>query len=77
MSKNQQRETFGTLKTKVYIGEKSTNLHFGKNDKDKMFKFAIGVLKAIQYGDDLDIAIFINKKLRENKISQVTVTARV
>ena len=79
MSQNQQRKTFTTLKTKVYVGEKSTksiNIHFGRNDKDKMLDLATNILRGIQYGSDLDITVFIRKN-RENKISPVTVTARV
>jgi len=74
--KNISRKSFGSIKTKVYFGGKSVNIHFNKDDKDKMFKLVSNILKAIEYGSDLDIAI-PNTKQKENKIYTVTITARV
>lgn len=68
-----RRKYFGSIYTKVYVGEKSVNIHFDKKEKEKAITLARGILQAIENGQSVDIATYY-KKLNKEEKSQVTVT---
>lgn len=69
-----KRKSFeSSIYTKVYVGDKSINIHFGKKDNDKAISMARAILQAIEFGKGIDIAV-PNLKTK-NKLKQVTITS--
>lgn len=68
-----RRRYFDSIYTKVYVGEKSVNIHFNKGEREKAITLARAVLQAIESDQSIDIAAYYTKLNKEEK-SQVTVT---
>ncbi|XOB42292.1 MAG: hypothetical protein ACKKMP_02955 [Candidatus Nealsonbacteria bacterium] len=68
-----KRKYFGSIYAKTYVGDKSVNIHFGKEEKDKAIILARGILQAIENNKSIDIVTYYTKKNKEAK-NQITVT---
>lgn len=75
-TKIMKRKTFeSSIRTKVYVGDKSVNIHFDKKDRDKAISMARAILQAVEFGKDIDIAV-PNIKTK-SKVRQVTITSPI
>ena len=71
-----RRKSFeSSLYTKVYVGQKSVNIHFDKKDRDKALSMVRAILQAVEFGKDIDIAV-PNIKTK-SKVKQITITSPI
>lgn len=71
-----RRKYFGSVKVKSYGGRdvnKTLGIHMAADDKQAI-RFASSILKAIEYGKDIDITVF--KDIRGAKV-QITITSKI
>ena len=73
-----KRKYFGTVKCKVYGGKdtnKTLGIHIPK-DNHQSLELVNSVVKAIEYGKDIDITIYKERTDRKGNIS-ITITSRL
>jgi len=69
-----KRKYFGSVNTKVYVGEKSVNIHFSPKEKNNALKFARLIIQAVENGRSIDLAAY-HAKPSKTGAKQITITS--
>jgi len=69
-----KRKYFGSINTKVYVGEKSVNIHFPSKDRNNALKLARLILQAVENGSSIDLASYYTKSSKVGT-KQITITS--
>ena len=69
-----KRKYFGSVNTKVYVGDKSVNIHFSPKEKNNALKLTRLILQAVENGSSIDLTAYYTKSSKVGT-KQITITS--